>query len=74
MDGKARRDWRLATSVVAALLTLGGCVSNEDLNAVRRDVNALRQEVAGLAKANEGARAFAEERLGKLEGDLRNRF
>jgi len=67
-------DWRLTTVFLGVLLTLGGCVSNADLDAVRRDVNALRQEEAGLAKANEGARALTEERLTKVENDLRTRF
>jgi tol-pal system protein YbgF len=74
MDRKAQMDWRLAMGFGAGLLILGGCASSGDVDAVRRDVNALRQEVAGLARANEGARAFTEERLSRLERDLRSRF
>ncbi|MBI2000142.1 MAG: hypothetical protein HYS69_02945, partial [candidate division NC10 bacterium] len=74
LDGRARMSWRVATGLLGALVTLGGCVSSDDIQAVRRDVAALRREVAGLAKTNEGARAFTDERLSKLEADLRSRF
>jgi tol-pal system protein YbgF len=66
--------WRMAAGLLGVLVALGGCVSSADIEAVRRDVAALRQEVAGLAKTNEGARAFTDERLSKLEADLRSRF
>ena len=66
--------WRMAAGLLGVLVALGGCVSSDDIEAVRRDVAALRQEVAGLAKTNEGARAFTDERLSKLEADLRSRF
>jgi tol-pal system protein YbgF len=41
---------------------------------MRRDIAQLRQEMATLAKTNEASRAFTEERLTRLETDLRTRY
>ncbi len=74
MPEKAQIGWRVGALLLGGLAALGGCVSSEDLEMVRRDTLSVRKEVAGLAKANESARAFTEERLTKLETDFRTRF
>jgi len=74
MNGDARIRLQMGGALLTAVLTLGGCATSGDVDGVRRDVAALRQEVAGLAKSNEAARALTEERLGRLEKDLRGRM
>ena len=65
---------RRGTGVLLGALTfLAGCATNEDILAVRRDMLALRNEVASLSKANQSSRDFTEERLRKVEADVRGR-
>lgn len=76
----AVRNGRLAAAALpgAVLLIAGltaGCVATgDDIQALRRDLNGLRQEMSGMAKAQESARVFTDERLSKLESDFRGRF
>ena len=63
--------WTLLGLGAAALL--GGCATNDDVLAVRRDMAALRNEVATLTRANQSARDFTEERLQKVEAEMRGR-
>ncbi len=70
--GHALEVWG-GVGLVAGMLLVGGCVTNEEILAVRRDVAALRSELATLNRANQSARDFTEERLGKLEAEVRGR-
>jgi len=58
---------------LGATALLGGCATNDDVLAVRRDMAALRNEVATLTRANQSARDFTEERLQKVEAEMRGR-
>src|SRR3970040_2138288 len=54
---------------------MGACVApGDDIATIRRDLAGFRQEMAGMGKAQESARVFTDERLAKLENDLRGRF
>jgi len=53
---------------------LVGCATTEDLQSLQREVKDLRLELLALSRTTEGMRAFAEERLGKVEGEFRDRF
>jgi tol-pal system protein YbgF len=68
-----RRGMRLHLSfalvVVFAVLT-AGCEGDLPLRMVQRDVDSVKSEVAAVARTDEGARVFIEERLKKLEGRL----
>jgi tol-pal system protein YbgF len=55
-------------------LTAGCVATGDDIQALRRDLGGLRQEMSGMAKAQESARVFTDERLTKLESDFRGRF
>jgi tol-pal system protein YbgF len=67
------RVWHGAAVIVGAVTLLGGCATNEDVLAVRRDVATLRNELASVNRANQSARDLTEERLRKVEGDVRGR-
>jgi tol-pal system protein YbgF len=71
--GKGRIGWRAGAVLLGVLVPLAGCASSEDVSAVRRDVLALRQEVANLSKAGDAARGFTDQRLNKIETDVRSR-
>ena len=58
---------------LGAAAFLGGCATNDDVLAVRRDMAALRNEVATLNRSNQSAREFTEERLQKVEAEMRGR-
>jgi len=47
--------------------------TNDDVLAVRRDMAALRNEVATLTRTNQSAREFTEQRLQKVEAEMRGR-
>jgi tol-pal system protein YbgF len=73
-NGSRRGARRLALTLAPVLALLGGCVGTiEDYEVLQRDVQRLRQEVAGMSRSNQAARALIEERLGRLEGDPRPR-
>ena len=59
-------------SILAVLV--GGCEGDLSLNLMQRDLDSVRTEVAAVSRTNEGGRAFVEERLGKLEADLKSRL
>ena len=66
---------RAGAALLGAALVMGGCVATgDDIEAIRRDLAGFRQEMAGMGKAQESARVFTDERLAKVENDLRGRF
>jgi hypothetical protein len=68
-----RRWTRWAALGLGSAAVLGGCATNDDVLALRRDMAALRSEVATLNRANQSARDFTEGRLQKVEADMRGR-
>ena len=70
-----RNGRRAGAALLGAALVMGGCVATgDDIEAIRRDLAGFRQEMAGMGKAQESARVFTDERLAKVENDLRGRF
>ncbi|MEK7205252.1 MAG: hypothetical protein AAB254_07050, partial [candidate division NC10 bacterium] len=75
MQTAVRNGRRAGAALLGAALVMGGCVATgDDIAAIRRDLAGLRQEMAGMTKAQESARVFTDDRLGKLESDFRGRF
>lgn len=75
MHTAVRNGRRAGAALLGAALVMGGCVATgDDIAAIRRDLAGFRQEMAGMGKAQESARVFTDERLAKLENDLRGRF
>src|SRR3990172_11387069 len=62
----------LAVVTVVAVVVMG--CQGEPIRNVQRDVDSVRSEVAAVSRTNEGQRGFVEERLGKLEADLKGRL
>ncbi|MBF8262012.1 MAG: exported protein of unknown function, partial [candidate division NC10 bacterium] len=62
----------LAVVTVVAVVAMG--CQGEPIRMVQRDVDSVRSEVAAVSRTSEGARIFVEERLGKLEADLKGRL
>jgi tol-pal system protein YbgF len=61
-------------AALPALLLLAGCMGSiEEFEGLEREVARLRQEVAGMSRANQASRAFFEERVGRLETDVKSR-
>lgn len=68
--------WTARVPVLLAL-PLAACAaltSQQEYTALQEDVRILRRDVAALSRSMEGSRAFAEERLGRVEAQLRERF
>lgn len=61
-------------SVGALPLVFWGCVSDGDFQVLQREVQNLRRDVAAQAKTTEGSRVFLEERLGRIEAGIKERF
>ncbi len=61
-------------SVGALPLVFWGCVSDGDFQVLQREVQNLRRDVAVQAKTTEGSRVFLEERLGRIEAGIKERF
>ncbi|MGH7412565.1 MAG: tol-pal system protein YbgF, partial [Candidatus Methylomirabilis sp.] len=59
-------------SILAVLV--GGCGGDLSLHLMQRDLDSVRSEVAAVSRTSEGERQFVEERLGKLEADLKARL
>ncbi|MGH7410367.1 MAG: tol-pal system protein YbgF, partial [Candidatus Methylomirabilis sp.] len=59
-------------SILAVLV--GGCGGDLSLHLMQRDLDSVRSEVAAVSRTSEGERLFVEERLGKLEADLKARL
>ena len=59
---------------MGASTLLAGCGTNEDMMAVQRDIVALRNDLAAQAKANESGKQFTDDRLRKMETDVRSRM
>jgi tol-pal system protein YbgF len=67
--------WTARVPVLLAL-PLAACAGMmpQEYTALQEDVRILRRDVAALSRSTEGSRAFAEERLGRVEAQLRGRF
>ena len=58
--------------ILAVLVT--GCEGDVPARLMQRDLDSMRSEVAAVSRTGESERAFVEERLGKLEADLKGRL
>ena len=58
-------------SILAVLL--GGCEGDLPLRLMQRDLDSVRSDVAVVSRTSEGERGYVEERLGKLEVELKGR-
>ncbi len=65
--------YTLAVAAALAVLTMG-CEGDMPLRIVQRDVDSVKSEVAAVSRTSEGARMFAEERISKLEAELKGRL
>ena len=68
--------WTARTPILL-VLPLAACAavtSQQEYTALQEDVRILRRDVAALSRSTEGSRAFAEERLARVEGQLRERM
>ncbi|MBI3007350.1 MAG: tol-pal system protein YbgF [candidate division NC10 bacterium] len=68
--------WTARVPLLLAL-PLAACaavVPQQEYTALQEDVRILRRDVAALSRSTEGSRAFAEERLARVEAQLRERF
>lgn len=77
MTGRNERVMALGLPlVIASILAVlvGGCGGDLSLHLMQRDLDSMRSEVAAVSRTNEGEKAFIEERLAKLEADLRGRL
>jgi len=70
-DGWARRALLLLALPLAAC---GTVVAPQEYGTLQEDVRVLRRDVAALSRTVEGSRAFAEERLARVETQLRERL
>jgi tol-pal system protein YbgF len=52
-------------------LLAAGCEGDLPVRLMQRDLDSVRSEVAAVSKTAEGERMFTEERIGKLEAELR---
>ena len=59
-------------SILAGLVV--GCEGDLPARLMQRDLDTVRSEVAAVSRMGEGERLFVEERLGKLEADLKTRM
>lgn len=53
---------------------LAACEGDLPARLMQRDLDSVRSEVAVVSRTSEGERQFVEERLGKLEADLKTRL
>src|SRR3970040_619225 len=58
-------------SLLAVLV--GGCEGDVPLRLMQRDLDSVRSDVAVVSRTSEGERGYVEERLGKLEVELKGR-
>lgn len=58
-------------SLLAVLV--GGCEGDIPLRMMQRDLDSVRSDVAVVTRTSEGERGYVEERLGKLEVELKGR-
>ena len=59
-------------SILAVLVA--GCEGDIPASLMQRDLDSVRSEVAAVSRTSEGERAFVEERVGKIEADLKSRL
>ena len=62
----------LAVATVLSVVAMG--CEGEPLRMMQRDVDSVKSEVAAVSRTSEGGRIFVEERVGKLEADLKGRL
>ena len=60
-------------ALILAVL-VAGCEGDLRSTLMQRDLDSLRSEVAAVSRTNEGEKAFIEDRLGKLETELKSRL
>lgn len=70
---KRTRPVRWPLAALAASVLLGGCVSGEEMEAMRRDSANLRREMAQISKSSEANRSLTDERLQRLEREITGR-
>src|ERR1700675_3697775 len=58
--------------ILSGLVT--GCEGDLHSILMQRDFDSLRSEVAAISRRNEGEGAFVEDRIGKLETELKSRL
>ena len=66
----------MARTPILFVLPLAACAamtSQQEYTALQEDVRLLRRESAALSRSIEGSRAFAEERLARVETELRGK-
>ena len=73
MNGRTRTVWRGVWIFAGISTLLAGCVTDENMMAVQRDIVALRNDLAAQAKANESGKQLTDDRLRKVETDVRSR-
>ncbi len=67
--------WTARTPILL-VLPLAACAamtSQQEYTALQEDVRILRRDVAALSRSTEGSRAFGEERLARVETELRGK-
>jgi tol-pal system protein YbgF len=64
----------IGAAALIGVIGLAGCQSQNNVEAMRRDMAQLRQEMASLSRANEASRTFTEDRLGRLEAEFKKNF
>ncbi len=75
----SRNEWVMVSPAHVGLVSIlavlvGGCGGDLSLNLMQRDLDSVRSEVAAVSRMSEGEKLFIEERLGKLEADLKTRL
>jgi tol-pal system protein YbgF len=55
-------------------LLLAGCEGDIPVRLMQRDLDSVRSEVAAVSRMSEGDKAYLEDRLGKIEADLKSRL
>ena len=73
MNGRTRTVWRGVWIFAGISTLLAGCVTDENMMVVQRDIVALRNDLAAQAKANESGKQLTDDRLRKVETDVRSR-
>ena len=66
----------MARTMMLLLLPLAACaalVPGQEYTSLQEDVRILRRDVAALSRSLEGSRAFGEERLARVETELRGK-
>lgn len=71
MPGKDRRA-PIAAGIASTLAVLAAaCEGDIPMRLMQRDLDSVRTEVAAVSKTTEGDKKFIDERIGKLEAELR---